>query len=255
MLRALVIALFLANLAWWAWYTPLLGLNTGDSPEREPQRLARQVNPEQIKVLPPQAREPDPPALAASAAPEPEPESAPASSPAPAPSPAASVASAAASAAEPAAPLCLEAGPLDDAEFTVAKRELQGASVAADGWVDMRREKPASHAVYMGRFPDDEQMQRKREELQRINVPFEAYTASAPAGLAPGFTLGRYPSNEQAQARLKELQAKGVRTARVVVLAPASTEHTLRVDQASPAQQAALAKAASRWRACTGNTS
>lgn len=250
MLRALVIALFLANLAWWAWYTPLLGLNTGDSPEREPQRLTRQVNPEWIQVLPPQAREPDPPALAASAAPEAG--SAPASSPEP--SPAASVASAAASAAEPVAPLCLEAGPLDEADFTAAKRELQRASVAADGWVDMRREKAASHAVYMGRFPDDEQMERKREELQRINVPFEAYTASAPAGLAPGFTLGRYPSNEQAQARLKELQAKGVRTARVVLLAPASTEHTLRVDRASPAQQAALAKAASRWRACTGNT-
>ena len=83
--------LFLANLAWWAWYTPLLGLNTGDSPEREPQRLTRQVNPEQIQVLPPQAREPDPPALAASAAPEAG--SAPASSPES--SPAASVASAA----------------------------------------------------------------------------------------------------------------------------------------------------------------
>ena len=254
MLRALVIALFLANLAWWAWYTPLLGLNTGDSPEREPQRLARQVNPEQIKVLPPQAREPVPPASAASAAPDPESATATASAPASAPAPSPAGGASAASAAEATGPLCLEAGPLDEADFATAKRELQGASVAADGWLDMRREKPASHVVYMGRFPDDEQMQRKREELQRINVPFEAYTASAPAGLAPGFTLGRYPSNEQAQARLKELQAKGVRTARVVVRTPASTEHTLRVDQASPAQQAVLAKAASGWRACAGNT-
>jgi hypothetical protein len=234
MLRALVIALFAANLAWWAWHTPLLNLGGGDNPEREPQRLTRQVNPEQIKVLPAQAREPEP-------APAALPPSAPASS---------------ASAAEPAIAMCLEAGPLDEAGFTVAKRELQDASVQADGWVDMRRERPASHAVYMGRFPDEEQLQRKREELQRINVPFESYTASAPAGLAPGFTLGRYLTNEQAQARLKELQAKGVRTARVVLLTPASTEHTVRVDQAGPAQQAALAKAApasapTRWHACS----
>lgn len=239
MLRALVIALFVANLAWWAWHTPLLGLGSGDSTEREPQRLAHQVNPEQIKVLPPQPREPEP------------------ASPAPAPS--APVVSA--SAAEAPIAMCLEAGPLDEAGFAAAKRELQGASVAADGWVDMRREKPASHAVYMGRFADEEQLQRKREELQRINVPFESYTASAPAGLAPGFTLGRYPTNDQAQARLKDLQAKGVRTARVVLLTPANTEHTVRVDQASPAQQAALAKAASAsapasapalWHACSG---
>jgi hypothetical protein len=234
MLRALVIALMLANLAWWAWHTPLLGLGGDDSAEHEPQRLARQVNPELIKVLSPQALEP-------------------------APAPAAALASAPAASAptaEPVVAMCLEAGPLDEAGFTAAKRELQGASVATDGWVDMRREKPASHAVYMGRFPDDEQLQRKREELLRINVPFESYTASTPAGLDPGFTLGRYPGNDQAQARLKELQAKGVRTARVVLLTPASTEHTVRVDQASPAQQAALAQTApasapARWHACS----
>ena len=236
MLRFLAVALFLANLAWWAWHTPLLGLSTVDSAEREPQRMARQVNPEQIKVLSTQGREPAPAT----------------SAPAPA---------APASAAEPAVATCLEAGPLDEAGFTAAKRELQAASVATDGWVDMRREKPASHAVFMGRFPDDEQLQRKREELQRINVPFEAFTASAPAGLAPGLTLGRYTSNEQAQNRLRELQAKGVRTARVVVLAPAGTEHTVRVDKASAAQQAALLKstgvpanAASRWQACADST-
>ena len=34
MLRFLAVALFLANLAWWAWHTPLLGLSTGESYER-----------------------------------------------------------------------------------------------------------------------------------------------------------------------------------------------------------------------------
>jgi hypothetical protein len=240
MLRALTIALFVANLAWWAWHTPLLGLSAGDAAEREPQRLAHQVNAEQIRVL--SSRE---------------------ATPAPVVTPPAATASAAASSASSALPVatrCLEAGPLDEAGFAIARRELLAASVAADGWVDMRREKPASHAVYMGRFPDEEQLRRKREELQRINVSFETYAASSPAGLAPGLTLGRYPDNAQAQARLRELQAKGVRTARVVVLAPASTEHTLRVDRASPAQHATLTQAATaasgptsgatHWRGC-----
>lgn len=233
MLRALAIALFVANLAWWAWHTPLLGLNTGDLAEREPQRLDHQVHAEQIRVL--SAREGT--ATPAATAPS----------------------SASSAPAAPVATRCLEAGPLDEAGFAAARRELLAASVAADGWVDMRREKPASHAVYMGRFADDEQLRRKRDELQRINVPFETYTASTPAGLAPGFTLGRYPDEAQAEARLKELQAKGVRTARVVLLTPASTEHTLRVDRASPAQHAALTQAAAaasdpgdatHWRGC-----
>lgn len=230
MLRTLVIALFVANLAWWAWHTPLLGLGSGDSAEREPQRLARQVNPEQIRVLPAQEAPPPSPSPSAPAAPASLPQAA-------------------------TALQCLEAGPLDEADFAAAKRDLQGAGVSADGWVDMRREKPASHAVYMGRFADDEQLQRKREELQHIGVPFENYTASMPAGLAPGITLGRYATVDQAQARLKELQAKGVRTARVLLLTPASMEHTLRVDQANPDLQASLTQAASnagRWRACTG---
>lgn len=231
MLRALTIALFLANLAWWAWHTPLLGLGSGDTAEREPQRLEHQVNAEQVRVLSGRAPAPEPPTAAAVSA----------------------------SAPPAVATRCLEAGPLDETGFANARRELLDASVAADGWVDMRREKPASHAVYMGRFPDDEQLQRKREELQRINVGFETYTAATPAGLAPGLTLGRYPDDAQAQARLKELQAKGVRTARVVQLAPASTEHTLRVDRASPAQHATLTRAAAasspasgatRWRGC-----
>lgn len=229
MLRALTIALFVANLAWWAWHTPLLGLNTSDAAEREPQRLAHQVDAERVRVL--STRDTPPP-------------------PAPASSPVA---------APPVATRCLEAGPLDEAGFAAARRELLAASVAADGWVDMRREKPASHAVYMGRFPDEDQLRRKREELQRINVPFETYTASAPAGLAPGLTLGRYPDEARAQARLQELQAKGVRTARVVELTPAGTEHTLRVDRASPSQHATLTQAAAasgpgdnttHWRRC-----
>jgi hypothetical protein len=239
MLRALVVALLVANLAWWAWHTPAgaTALGLADNGEREPQRLARQINAEQVQlVLPAQRPRPAAPA------------SAPAGQSSATPAAAASVATT----------QCLEAGPLEDAAFANLRRDLLQAGVPADAWVDMRRERPATFALYMGRFTDAQQLERKGEELDRLGLSWQALGGNAPAGLTPGLTLGRYNNNEQAQARLKELQAKGVRTARVLTLAPASAEHMVRVDKASAAQQAALLKptAASAatstmgWRAC-----
>lgn len=53
MLRILVAVLLVANVAFFAlsrgWLKPLLSLSTHN--EREPQRLAAQVNPQQLRVL------------------------------------------------------------------------------------------------------------------------------------------------------------------------------------------------------------
>ena len=57
MLRALLAALVLANLLFFAWSQGWLARAIGSTPysEREPQRLGAQVRPETIKVLPPGA--------------------------------------------------------------------------------------------------------------------------------------------------------------------------------------------------------
>ena len=57
MLRALLVLLLLANAAWWGWTHGWLPAGTLPLPldtpaQREPQRLAAQVRPESIQILP-----------------------------------------------------------------------------------------------------------------------------------------------------------------------------------------------------------
>jgi len=228
MLRLLVAALLVANLLFWAWHhTPLaqaLGLPAGE-PGREPERVQRQYHPEAIQLLKPGAR---PVAPAAE--------------------------SAIAGAAPPnAAPVCLEAGPLDDTAAGAAARELGAAGVPAGGWVDMRRELPGRWIVYMGRYPERDTLVKKTEELQRLGMT--ATEVRSPAELAPGLALGEFASQAEAQGRLERLQARGLRTARVLQLPSAGIEHRLRVDRVAPAVAERLAalsgqEGAIRWQPC-----
>lgn len=234
MLRALVVLLLLANLGWWAWHWPPLAEALGITlePEREPERLARQFKPELIRLQPLAASAPTGPAASASAVTGP--------------------AQAASAAALPA--VCLERGPLNDAAHTAARRELLQAGVNTDQWVELRREKPGSFGLYMGRFTDADQTRRKGDELQRLGVAHETLSGGP---LAPGLMLGRFASNELAQARLQQLQGRGVRTARVITLVAPEAQHTLRMEQAPDALAQRLLAAgadagdeASRWRRC-----
>lgn len=240
MLRALLALLLLANLGWWAWHWPPVASALGlVEREREPQRLARQIEPDSIQLVAPDrplARPAAPPTPAAAA-------SAPDAVAAPG------------SAAVAAGAACLEAGPLDEAGLAQARRELQQAGASADSWVDIRRELPGSVAIYMGRFADLEQAKRKDEELRAIGVAREFATGA----LAPGLILGRYTSNAQAEASLQRLQTRGVRTARLMTLVAPSAEHVLRVDRADLALQTRLLNSAAAsgaasarlaWRSC-----
>jgi hypothetical protein len=136
MLRALVLVLLLANLGFYAWtqgwLDTLVGLRADG--DREPERLARQVRPETIRVLTPQA------------------------------------VAAAASAAESRLQ-CLEAGPFAPSDVGPAEAAL--ASVLPSGsWVRLTSDKPAQWIVYMGRY-NAETLARKQEELNRIKLPYE----------------------------------------------------------------------------------
>ncbi len=230
MLRLLVAALLVANLVFWGWHFPpvaqALGL-TGTEPGREPERLQRQVHPERIQLIS---------STAAAALPT----VAPAAGP---------TATAPASAAAPL--LCLEAGPLTDSAANTAVRELGQAGVPAGSWVDSRRELPGRWIIYMGRYPERETLQRKIEEVQRLNLSFTEL--KSPPDLAPGLALGEFGTQSDAQARLDKL--RGLRTARVVQLPSPGGEHRIRVDRVQGAaadKLAALAgkDGATRWQTC-----
>ena len=200
MLRALVVTLLVANLAFFAWSQGWLDSIVSDrsTGDREPERLALQVRPELVRILPPSA---------------------------------ASAAAAAASA--PANTLaCLEAGPFNDAELasarTAAQAALPGASIKA-----VKIDVPGVWMVYMGRYATRESLTKKADELKRRKLPYEELRE--PAALAPGLALARFDNRAAALVALEQFGQQGIHTARVVEFAPASSHSMLRMDSADAA--------------------
>jgi len=200
-LRGLAAALLLANLVFFVWSLGWLDslVGTRARGDREPERLARQVRPETIHIVRiGKAGEP--------------------------------VAGAAATAA--AAPACLEAGPFSDADVAAAQAVLQ-STLPAGSWVDLKVEQPAVWIVYLGRYASRDGMLKKTEELQRRKMAFDEVHDRA--DLEPGLSLGRFEQRSAASRALEQFAAQGLRGARVVELAPASTRHLLRVDKPASA--------------------
>jgi len=203
MMRALVAALLLANLVFYAWTQGWLDNVVGvrAAGDREPERLAHQVRPEVVRILTPQA------------------------------------VAAAASAAE-ARLACLEAGPFEAGK--VAAAESAVSSILPSGtWTRSIVEQPAQWIVYMGRYPNRDAMKKKEEELARARVSFEEL--AGPADLEPGLSLGRFDDRDRADAALAQLAQRGIHTAKVVELAKPATLHMLRVEHADPELAAKVA--------------
>jgi len=206
-LRALVLLLLLANLGFYAWtqgwLDGVVGLRAqGD---REPERLARQFQPQSVRILP------------------------------------AGEGAAAMSAAAPAVGVsCLEAGPYTAAEAKLAEALLQPV-LPAGSWQRRNVEQPGVWLAYIGRFATTERMQKRAEELRRREMPLDEMLS--PPELAPGLSLGRFDSRAAAEKALEQLAQVGVR-ARVVTLSEPAVAVNLRferADAALAAQVAALA--------------
>lgn len=238
MLRVLVIVLLLANAGYYAWSQQLLARwGLAPAQEAETQRLAQQIRPEALRILPAPGAAP-----ATNAAPVPAP------SPEPAPAPAAD---AAANSTTPSAPtsapnlmassptpaargVCLQAGALDEAQAEVWRR---AARVLPQGsWQLERSTVSARWMVYMGRFADNNVLAQKRAELKARKVAFD----KPGAALEPGLSLGRFSSEEAAQRALTNLSNQGVRTARVVVERAETSTYLLRLPLVDAALQAQL---------------
>ena len=222
MLRALVLLLILANAGFWAWrqgwLEPLHSV-IGARPEgeREPERMARQVNAQAVRLVP---------AEAASAPARPE------ASAASAPTEAASEPVVAASAAAPL--LCMEAGPFAPADLRVAEATLT-AALPSGGWT--QRTVTTAWWVALGPYSDVEMLQKKRAELRRRGITPD--TTAAVAGAAPVLVISRHESRIAAESALTAWSERGVRSARVVnATVP---QQALRFAQADAATQGLLA--------------
>jgi len=136
MLRLLVLLLLVANLAFFAWAQGWLG---SEATEAVPPRT--EVEADRVVVLP---RHPIAALQAATT---------------PATTPASSVDQAA---------ICIEAGPFNDEEFADVEQRVRQV-LPGLAWATVTRASPAQWAVYMGPFASEEQLDRKQEELRRMD--------------------------------------------------------------------------------------
>ena len=122
--------------------------------------------------------------------------------------------------------------------FTLADKRLGQLSLLA------RQRQPGSWSleptpitgrwmIYMGRFDDQDTLDKKRAELRARKVDFDR----AGGTLEPGLSLGRFSTEEAAQRGLTALNAQGVRTARVIQERQAATGFILKLPAVTDAQR------------------
>ncbi len=127
---------------------------------------------------------------------------------------------------------CLEAGPFNAAQLSLAENVLQPL-LPPGSWTDVRTERAPVWIVYMGKYETPELMARKQAEVGRTKIDFEELR-HAP-DLEPGLALGRFDSREAAERALAQYTQRGLRSARVLELVPPSTSHMLRIEKAGSA--------------------
>lgn len=261
MLRLLVLLFALLNVALFFWVRSEPAWLEAD---REPQRLQHQIAPDAVQVLPDlpvrgRAGAASAAAGAGSGASDAEaivyPAIVPAAEAAASAAPAAGASAAALASAGPNAAFvhpagevevdCAESSALTEAQAATLRQALAQAGVPPAAIVERREPAPPSWMIYMGRYADAEQWQKKADELRGLHVKFER--VGTPASLAPGLSLGSYPNAAEANRALEALGHQGVHTARVVQ-APAPALRHLQVRSAGTGWR--LAGGAQKFGAC-----
>lgn len=179
MLRLLVLALVLANGAYFAWAQGLLRpYGLAPVQQTEPQRLTQQLRPEAVTLLSAAEIKRIEQQVQADLVPK----------------------------------ECLRAGPFDDAQAAALRKALEGA-LPAGSWQLDNLNLPARWIVYMGKYASPEALAKKRGELANLNLKAEGLNNPA---LEPGLSLGGFDTQSAATSELQRLSQRGIRTARVV---------------------------------------
>lgn len=243
MLRWAVILLVLANAGYFAWTQGYLdGLGMTSVEQREPQRLAGQVKPEALRLLngpkgadAPVATPAAPSAPAVSEAPA---ATGPAAAvDAPAPAPEAFPPKTAPAVATNAPRECWQAAGFTEPQVELLRAELALLGLPASSWQFTESRSNGRWIVYMGRYDNTEQVERKKAELRALGVQFRELTTS---GLAPGLALGTYSTEAAARQALQQTEQGGVRTAKVAQERAESVSFALRLPSITDAQRASV---------------
>ena len=215
MRRALVIGLMVLNALFYGWTQGWLDNVVGIKAQgdREPERLTRQIHPEQVVVLPAEL---------------------PASS---------------SSSAVGAAPAlaCLSLGPLDgDTALASATQALTQAGIAPSQWRDLVSEQPGvmqtTWAVATIRMPSKDFQARKEATYKSMKIDFEPL--SSPPSELPTLVLSRHPTESAATAALEALSQRALKGLRVLALQTPAQRHRLVFAEANADLQAQLSSLA-----------
>lgn len=186
---SLLLLLLLANTAYFVWaggYARSWGL--APPQQTEPQRLAQQIHPGQLRLLPPLTT----------------------------------------------GPVCLETEVLRNPDQVEALRQVAATELPDGSWQMLSEPLPLRWIVYLGPYLNAELVERKKAELQQLQLPFEA---PANPALEPGLALGSFATEAQAQQTLAPLAQKGIRTARVLPDQDPGLHWRLRLPKASAAPE------------------
>lgn len=215
MLRIALFILLLANAGYFAWSQgALTSLGWAPQQHNEPERLQQQLRPEALQLKPPAAVANAPVASAPAPA-----------APAPAETPP----------AQDGPAQCLQAGIFDDDASDTLRRALV-LQFPEGSWKLDAITQPGRWMVYMGKFADNQALEKKRAELVARKLDHDR----AGGALEPGLSLGRFSSEEAATRELTQLVRQGVRSARVVQERPDKHGFVLRLPAATPALRAQL---------------
>lgn len=228
----------------------LFGLQRGyfgatASERREPQRMAEQLRPELLSILPPNSEKLVPPVRTQNAPPQPadaaaaKPEQAAAGNnapvqPAPAPTPPQQTAATA-------APSCAEVG-----NFTAADARRFSAQLASlnlgDKVVQKLTQDVTSHMVYIPPQDGREGADRRTAELRRLGIgDFYVIPESFPnPALRYGVSLGIFRTEEAAKAYVGQLISQGLRSARIIARRSGAGKQVFQLHDLTPDARAAL---------------
>jgi hypothetical protein len=198
-MRALFMLLVFANLAVYAWWHYPSPAGSG----LDPLPLARQIEPEKLRIVPPAELAAAPARKPAAAAP-----AAPAAVP-PAPAP-----TAPAAAASGAAPLaCIEWGSFTLADAPQAEKLLEPLALGTR-LASRRTEETAGWWVFMPPQGSRQAALKKAAELKNLGID-EFFVVTDEGAYRWAVSLGVFRNEDAARARLAALRTQGVRTAQV----------------------------------------
>jgi hypothetical protein len=123
---------------------------------------------------------------------------------------------------------CLQSEVLSDAQTKALREQLQaaGSTWPQGSWSLESFKEAGTFAIFMGPYPLDAALDKKKQELKRLSVPFQAMQTKA---LGRGLSLAVSSDKVDLEKQLAALNKQGVRTAKIVAARPEASGTVLKL--------------------------